>query len=452
MMSGVAVFTGQFLDWLQVPRQAHLFVLMCLAVLVALFIGYLVGLERGRGRVGGRAARPAAPSGGEDRIDRIHQEMKDLRDQNKHYRYLLVSIPRVIKHLNTTVDQEELASSIVKLAKEVTRTDTAHLYISQEEGGYLEKVFAVGHGSEAVDGFNLGEGIVGRAAAEREIIDGEQIADPPESGTGYPQGESAPEDESGLSIAAPVQFEGSFIGVLGVGNITNPTGDEKDLMRMVAEMAGVSLYNRAFLGDAKRKASTDPLTGLYNRRQFFAMAREEVQKTIVRGGMISIFLFDIDNFKNYNDVNGHGEGDKLLKDLSGLVQKESRKTAVVARYGGEEFIVMLTGISKSDASNYARRLCEKIAAHPFTHREKQPLGILSISGGVAAYPTDGTSIKEVIRLADVALYKAKERGKNRVEVHGSLLFAEEGEGDVIPPELTGLGGDGEDSAPGPGRS
>ena len=143
--------------------------------------------------------------------------------------------------------------------------------------------------------------------------------------------------------------------------------------------------------------------------------------------MVSIFLFDIDNFKNYNDVNGHGEGDKLLKELSGLVQRESRKSAVVARYGGEEFIVMLTGISKGDACSYARRLCEKIAAHPFAHREKQPLGILSISGGVAAYPTDGTSIEEVIRLADAALYAAKERGKNRVEVHGSLLFAEEGE-------------------------
>jgi diguanylate cyclase (GGDEF)-like protein len=426
-MSGIAVFTGQILDWLQVPRQAHLFVLMCLAALVALAIGYLVGRERRRGEVGGRAGRFVIPPGGEDRIDAIHHEIKDLRDQNKHYRYLLVSIPRVIKHLNTTVDQEELASSIVRLAKEVTRTDTAHLYIAQEEGGYLEKVFAVGHGSDAIDGFNLGEGIVGRAAAEREITERERRTDSPGSGAGDPQGESAPEDESGLSIAAPVQFEGSFIGVLGVGNITNPTGDEKDLVRMVAELAGVSLYNRAFLGDAKRKAATDPLTGLYNRRQFFAMAREGVQKTIVSGGLVSIFLFDIDNFKNYNDVNGHGEGDKLLKELSGLVQRESRKPAVVARYGGEEFIVMLTGISKGDACTYARRLCEKIAAHPFAHREKQPLGILSISGGVAAYPTDGTSIKEVIRLADAALYAAKERGKNRVEVHGSLLFAEEGE-------------------------
>jgi len=433
-MSGIAAFTGQTLDWLQVPRQAHLFVLMCLATLVALAIGYLVGLERRRGRVAARTGGAVIPPRGDDRIDEIHQEIKDLRDQNRHYRYMLVSIPRVIKHLNTTVDQDELASSIVSLAKEMTRTDTAHLYISQEEGGYLEKVFAVGHGSAAIDGFNLGEGIVGRAAAEREITGTEQETDSPGSGVGAPQGETAAEDESGLSIAVPVQFEGSFIGVLGVGNITNPTGGEKDLLKMVAEIAGVSLYNRAFLGDAKRKAATDPLTGLYNRRQFFAMAREGVQKTTVSGGLISIFLFDIDNFKNYNDVNGHSAGDKLLKELSGLVQKESRKSAVVARYGGEEFIVMLTGISKGDACIYARRLCEKIAAHPFPHREKQPLGILSISGGVASYPTDGMSIKEVIRLADVALYAAKERGRNRIEVHGSLLFAEgKDKGDTVSP-------------------
>jgi diguanylate cyclase (GGDEF)-like protein len=154
------------------------------------------------------------------------------------------------------------------------------------------------------------------------------------------------------------------------------------------------------------------------------MAQNFVEKAIREGTPISIFLFDIDNFKHYNDTNGHDEGDKLLRELSEIVRTVTRKNSVIVRYGGEEFIVMLPGITKEDALIYAERLREKIAEYPFMHRENQPLGCVSISGGVASFPIDGDSIYKVIQLADMSLYKAKSEGRNRVIMHQPYLFSE----------------------------
>jgi diguanylate cyclase (GGDEF)-like protein len=103
--------------------------------------------------------------------------------------------------------------------------------------------------------------------------------------------------------------------------------------------------------------------------------------------------------------------------------RATRKESTIARYGGEEFIVILPGIKKDDAFVYAERLRENIASHHFQHREKQPLGCVSISGGVATFPDDGDSIYQVIQLADKSLYQAKSEGKNRVFLHQSRSFS-----------------------------
>ena len=418
----------QILDWLHIPDQLHLFVLLGLANLVSVAIGFLVGRNAGRGeKAASRVPMPKPQPSKKDWVDDLQQQIRVLRDQNQHYRFFMASFPRVIKHLNTTSDLTDLAKSMVRLASDAMLTDTAHLYIYREEDSYLEKLYTVGRDSDGIKGFRVGEGIVGRAASELEIVF--YINEDDEG-----QGDGSDEDETGLSIAGPILFEETLVGVLGIGRITYPTGDERSLLRMFSEIAGVSLYNHAFLGDAKKKAATDPLTGLYNRRHFFEKSRDFVKKVTTSGGCVSFFLFDIDNFKNYNDVNGHGEGDKLLKELSALILQGSRESNVVARYGGEEFIVMLNNVSKDNTAIYAQRLCERIASHPFAHREKQPLGMVTVSGGVATYPLDGDSIKEVIRHADDALYRAKRGGRNRIEVHGPVPLQKEDESDpALPP-------------------
>jgi diguanylate cyclase (GGDEF)-like protein len=212
--------------------------------------------------------------------------------------------------------------------------------------------------------------------------------------------------------------------VIGIGKVTKQTGNEGNFMKMIADVAGVVLMNQALLGETKHNAETDPLTGLYNRRYFFQMVRQAVEKSRRDYSPISIFLFDIDHFKHYNDTNGHDAGDMLLKELSKVILEVTRKTSVVARYGGEEFIVLLPGIQKEGAFVYAERLRETISSHPFPHCNTQPLGCLSISGGIASFPADAGSIKEIISLADAALYQAKSDGRNKVIKHKPFFFSE----------------------------
>jgi diguanylate cyclase (GGDEF)-like protein len=168
------------------------------------------------------------------------------------------------------------------------------------------------------------------------------------------------------------------------------------------------------------------------------MAPTYVEKALGDNTPISVFLFDIDNFKHYNDTHGHDEGDKLLIELSGLVRSVTRKKSVIIRYGGEEFLVVLPGISKEEASIYAERFRERVASHPFPHGEDQPLGCVSISGGIASFPNDGETIFKVIQHADKALYQAKAEGKNRIVQYTHLcLFDPDTAPDVVAvPHLT----------------
>jgi diguanylate cyclase (GGDEF)-like protein len=210
--------------------------------------------------------------------------------------------------------------------------------------------------------------------------------------------------------------------VIAIGQPGSSNGTEKDLLSIVAQIAGVVLYHQSFLISARRNADTDVLTGLHNRRYFYRMSRRFVEKATQEQTSISILLIDLDYFKQYNDTNGHDEGDRLLIEFGGLLRGCAPDDAVVARYGGEEFIVMMPNVSTEDAVRYAEYLRNAIANHPFPHREKQPFGFLSISGGVACFPNHGRSIQEVVRLADTALYKAKESGRNRIVAHSSYLF------------------------------
>src|SRR3989442_481717 len=118
--------------------------------------------------------------------------------------------------------------------------------------------------------------------------------------------------------------------------------------------------------------------------------------------LIAPLLFDIDHFKHYNDTNGHLPGDKLLQELVRVVQDGVRKDDIFGRFGGEEFLLILPNTTLDQALGAANKVREAIAARKFPFAEKQPMGILSISGGVAGYPHDGTDVVGLLRAAGAA--------------------------------------------------
>jgi diguanylate cyclase (GGDEF)-like protein len=130
----------------------------------------------------------------------------------------------------------------------------------------------------------------------------------------------------------------------------------------------------------------------------------------------SIIHCDVDHFKNYNDKNGHVEGDKALIKTAAALQSRARLSDVVARYGGEEFVVLCPEVDGEAAKSMAEALRKKVASEKYFHGEKQPLGFVSISVGVASYPHDGSTQEEILKHADEALYEAKSGGRNQVRV------------------------------------
>jgi diguanylate cyclase (GGDEF)-like protein len=345
-------------------------------------------------------------------IKNLGARLNKLSELNSRYLSFVLKVPSVIQRLNSTLKLQDIVLSVIELVNNIVVTDKVEIYLFDASNNVLKKQTAQNKNQQEQITYALGEDLIGVAAERRFILMREQFKKL------YPQQQSNKDSKSELWMAVPIIFKDRLLGVIGIGEIEASHGNESDLLKMIADIAGVALLNQMMLNEAQHWANTDSLTGLNNRNYFHKMAEYHMERALREETVISFFLFDIDNFKHYNDTNGHNAGDKLLIELSQLIRESSRKNSTVARYGGEEFIVMLPGISKEDSFIYAERLREAISQYPFQHREKQPLGFVSISGGVASFPEDGDSIEKVIQQADISLYKAKSAGKNRVFLHG----------------------------------
>jgi diguanylate cyclase (GGDEF)-like protein len=162
----------------------------------------------------------------------------------------------------------------------------------------------------------------------------------------------------------------------------------------------------------------DELTGLYNYRYFREYLAREIQRGERHNPPLSLVMIDLDNFKHYNDRNGHEAGNHALTMIASLLNQAIRKTDISARYGGEEFVLVLPSTPKTNAHQVATRACRMIESHAFPHEERQPGGILTVSMGIATYPADSRSADDLVRCADSAMYCAKERGKNQIFLFG----------------------------------
>ena len=167
-------------------------------------------------------------------------------------------------------------------------------------------------------------------------------------------------------------------------------------------------------GRLEELATTDGLTGLYNHRHFKGLLEAEVVRSRRLEFPTSLVMFDVDNFKNYNDTHGHPAGDVVLQNVAVLLRSRLRGTDVPCRYGGEEFAVVLLDTGKQMAMAVAEEIRSRIEATPFDGRESQPGGALTVSVGVATFPDDAPDHAALVQAADEALYAAKRAGRNLV--------------------------------------
>lgn len=351
----------------------------------------------------------------------LQNEIDWLKKENERYIHLFVTFPEAVKRLNSTQSVDEVSSAIVRLAKMLIDADEISLFFYKEAENELRISLAFGIKREQAEGLRVpfAEGMIGTAADTRVLLSENEYRTNPEYVEKRARGG---ETRIVSTYAAPIVCKDKLYGVLNIGNIKNRTGNERKFLAMISDLAAVSLENALTLSGTRTEATTDPLTGLYNRRYFQERLVEEVQRSRTYNVPLSVFMMDIDNFKHYNDNNGHPEGDRLLKAVSKLIRDNTRKTSIVARYGGEEFIVLLPDTPKEGAMAYAEKMRSLISGTEFPHGDNQPLRCISVSGGVATFPFDGDSGDEIVRRADEGLYQSKERGRNRVTPYEPPAF------------------------------
>jgi diguanylate cyclase (GGDEF)-like protein len=217
-------------------------------------------------------------------------------------------------------------------------------------------------------------------------------------------------DRCGDPISAacvPVTILGTPMGVIHVtGEAKSPPPKEEigDL-EALAEQAGSRIGVIRAMASSQLQATTDPLTGLLNRRSLEA----ELDGIREVGGEFAVVFLDLDHFKDLNDTFGHDTGDRVLRSFAAALRRCSREGDTVARYGGEEFVVLLPEASMSAAVGFYERLKADLESAS----ERGDLPAHTASGGLADSSLT-EEVREVVRLADLAMYRAKQEGRNTV--------------------------------------
>jgi diguanylate cyclase (GGDEF)-like protein len=350
-------------------------------------------------------------------------ELAHLRSELEHRTRLTESLQHFLVRISSS-DPAKTYASILQNSRELLHAERASLMVFDEVSNELVVRAAVGLSEEtaAVGRMRLGEGISGAVLESAMPL---MVAN-----IDHTTVKPAPHERNYRTksfISYPITIGGRRIGVL---NVTDKTGggayDEVDLslLEIIGPQIAVALERAEWQERATEfqlMSITDPLTGLPNRRYLEERLTEELNRSKRYEYQMSFLMIDIDDFKSYNDLNGHQAGDLALQITAHCLKAALRSADVASRYGGEEFCILLPQTPINEAEVIAERIRQRVQTTTFPHGKTQPLGAVTISIGVSTLGKHIDTAERVIAAADRALYSAKNQGKNRVELYRENL-------------------------------
>ena len=215
----------------------------------------------------------------------------------------------------------------------------------------------------------------------------------------------------------PMMARGETLGMLHT-QCDAADSAELHLLETVATQIASSMANLHLRAVLHSQSIKDPLTGLFNRRYLEETMQREELRAARNKTTLSVVMLDLDHFKAFNDGHGHQAGDQVLRLVGEALRQAIRGEDIACRYGGEEFTLILPGASLDDAVHRAEQVRAAIAQLP-VRLGGRTLESITVSLGVATYPTHGDNWTRVLQAADAALYRAKQKGRNRVEFQGN---------------------------------
>jgi diguanylate cyclase (GGDEF)-like protein len=219
-------------------------------------------------------------------------------------------------------------------------------------------------------------------------------------------------------LGVPMLVEDELIGILAVASYEANQFDETDqlLLEQIAQQAVLSIQNARHHQEVTEQAKLDSLTGVSNHNHFIERLYEEADSAQISHTPLSLIMLDIDYFKIYNDTYGHVVGDQVLRLTVQAIQSHIKKTDTIGRWGGEEFGVVLPNATTSQANMVANRIRQTLAELPLFDVEGQTIPKPTISQGIGNMPEHTDDVDELVIIADRALYRAKDRGRDQVAV------------------------------------
>lgn len=254
------------------------------------------------------------------------------------------------------------------------------------------------------------EGLTFTVAHKRETIIVEDMRH-------SPLFQNAPADWNGSIVGIPLKFNEKIVGVMNISRLTTGAFSnlELRLLHLLAEQATIAISNARLHTLLNRQAYTDSITGLPNRRALDEYLEREIEKVRRVLGSFTLVMIDLDNFKQINDSYGHRVGDQILRVTFNYLAQHLRSGDFLARFGGDELTLILSDTDLPDAIAVCKKLAETASNHQVQLPDLKQAQI-SISGGIAVYPTHSRTAEGLLRAADEALYRAKKSARGTFAV------------------------------------
>jgi two-component system, cell cycle response regulator len=330
-------------------------------------------------------------------------ELESSRDELRR------NLDRMGATLRTTLDLEGMLEVVLDTAAITLGASAAALYLRRASGREIRLEVAQGYDPPVHATLPVGHGIAGKAAMGAPVL-------VPGDGSLIPFHPAEPQVST--AVAVPLIRGERTMGVLALyGRTTLEPFGRADAATLAAfgGQASVAIENVLLHQETEQLSITDGLTGVWNRRYLELSLRKEIERAHRFSRPLSLLMVDIDRFKLINDQFGHQRGDEVLVEVTRRIMGTVRtQIDFLARYGGEEFVVVLPETPAPGAAIVAEKVRAAIGDRGFIG-ERHPEALVTVSVGVATYPTDGLSAEELVRAADEALFRAKRAGRDRVE-------------------------------------
>src|SRR5712691_9942800 len=350
---------------------------------------------------------------------RLKSELERLRSELDYRSHIAESLQHFLERISSS-DPAQTYNSVLTNSKELLEAERLSLLAFDEVSNELILRAAIGLSVEPseVNRLRLGEGISGGVLESGKPVVLQNI-----EGAEFEPAPAERNYKTKSFISYPLAIGGRRIGVL---NATDKSGggsfDEVDLSLL--EQIGPQVAVALELAESQQRATefqlrsiTDERTGLPNSRYLEERLPEEVNRSKRYNYPMSFLMIDIDDFKSYNDLNGHLAGNIALQITAQCLKDTLRSADVAIRYGGEEFCILLPQTPVQEARVIAERIRQGVANTSYPHGKRQPLGSVTISIGVSTFTKHIDTAESIIAAADRALYIAKRKGKNRIEVY-----------------------------------